>query len=288
MKAKTSIYKVLLPVLLLTLNLSCKKDNNVSPPKESKQIEEHIIASVGGALTTSDSIHLVIPPNALSVDGIAFVGRTGLEATSVPNKQLQVLGSPITIRIPSDTIRKPVTLTYQLPSEPSNPENCLVFLYNGTTYYPVERELIGKTVNVSIDVIDWEARTNKKSGGLFTTITCITLFVKQTPSSDQLGLKEVKFQSGTMTFTKPQSIGSSSKVVVLIHGWTGQSDDWSTFMQKLQKEENPSYTNYMTFGYNSSLSIEDNAQTLANSLETYAKGAKIDIIAHSMGGLVSR
>lgn len=291
MKNKTSLKRLKIIVLfigivLFTIN-ACKKDNNSSEKKESKQVEENIIATIGGKLTTSDSINLVIPPNALPNNGKVFVGRTGSEPTSVPNTNLQIVGNPITIRIPSDSINSVIQLTFPAPSNSINTDNYCIFLYNGTTYFPVEYTLNGNTVTVSIDKINWESANNQKSL-ILSSIIIIALTNKETPPISEMGLKE--FATGSQPFPTPKALNSSSKVLLLVHGlFSGPSKCWSSLIPKIQKETNPSYTNYWTFGYNSALSIDQNAQILANSLSTYyANGAQIDIVAHSMGGLVSR
>lgn len=276
-------------IALCTIN-ACKKDNDVPSKKETKQVEENIIARVGGTLATSDSIHLVIPPNALPNDGTVFVGRTGSEPTSVPNPNLQIVGNPITIRISSDSINNAIQLTFPANFASINTDNYCMFLYNGTTYFPVEYALNGNAVTVSIDKINWESVDNIKSlvPGIG-EIVVIALKNKETPPISEMGLKEVTFQSGKLNPTAPQLVNSSSKVLLLIHGlFSGPSQCWSSFIPKIQKETNPAYTNYWTFGYNTSLSINQNAEILSNLLATYANGAQIDIIAHSMGGLVSR
>ncbi|MFV0605358.1 MAG: esterase/lipase family protein [Niabella sp.] len=63
---------------------------------------------------------------------------------------------------------------------------------------------------------------------------------------------------------------------------------WENFLPNFQSKSVSGYTDYWTFGYNSSYSILQNAQILANLLKANSNGATIDIVAHSMGGLVAR
>jgi len=90
-----------------------------------------------------------------------------------------------------------------------------------------------------------------------------------------------------MSYSVP-SAGPTSKVLLLVHGWTGRTTVWDSLLTWIKTETDPAYSEYWTFGYNSSWSIEDNAEILAQTLHEYAGGAQIDIVAHSMGGLVSR
>jgi pimeloyl-ACP methyl ester carboxylesterase len=111
----------------------------------------------------------------------------------------------------------------------------------------------------------------------------------QTPPSIEMGLKRVpSLQTGTIEFL-PTTANSSSRIALLIHGWIGRPKGWETMIKNLQNESNPSYTEIWTFGYNSSLSINDNASKLEQELsQKLPNTVKVDIIAHSMGGLVSR
>jgi len=142
MKNKNLFKRLMIIILfavigLMTIN-TCKKDNvgNGNSNKESKQVQQNVIAAVGATLTTSDSLKLVIPPNALPNDGTVFLGRTGTEPTSVPNTYLRIVGNPITIKIPSDSIIKPILLSFPVLSTSISTDNYFIFLYNGSTYFP--------------------------------------------------------------------------------------------------------------------------------------------------------
>jgi len=265
---------------------SCEKDISLILPIDNKQVEKLIIAATGGMLNTSDSIKLIIPSYALPSDGNVFVGRTGNEPTSVPNEDLQIIGKPITIKIPSDSILKPIQLSFPVNSSSISSDNYFIFLYNGSTYFPIEYSLIGETVKVNIDIINWET-TEKKNTTLISEIIIIALIAKQTPPSAEMGLKEISIEDGKMNFNIPNA-SPSSKILLLVHGWTGRPTVWDELIPKIQEETSPSYTDIWTFGYNSSWSINYNAELLAQYLETYANGSHVDIVAHSMGGLVSR
>jgi len=285
------IFGLFTVIVLMTIN-TCKKDNvsNVNSNKESKQVQQNVVAAVGATLTTSDSLKLVIPPNALPNDGTVFLGRTGTEPTSVPNTNLRIVGNPITIQIPSDSIVKPILISFPIISTSISTDNYFIFLYNGSTYFPVSYTLNGNIVTVTIDIINWETNYNKmtKQSLLNKIIISAVENIQMPPPSSQMGLKEVIMQSGEMTFSDPQTINSSSKILLLVHGWINAPTVWKTLIGRLQNETNPSYTNYWTFGYNTALSINVNGELLYNSLLHYDKGAQIDLVAHSMGGLVSR
>jgi len=263
--------------------------NQVVATAASTQEQKNIIASVGGTLTTGESVQLVIPANALPADGVVFVGRTGNEPTSVPNPALTVVGSPITMKLPSYAILKPLQLSFPAPLGPIDTDAYSVFIYNGSTYYPFDYTINGGTVSVNIDVINWGATTVSTKTLLGDKIL---IFVKKKqilPQDLEMGLKEATIVSGKFTFSDPKTVNSSSKVLLMIHGWTGYPSSWEDFLKRVDSEPNHlSYTNYWTFGYNSSKSIESNAVILANLLISKSNNADIDVIAHSMGGLVAR
>lgn len=259
--------------------------NEITTITESKQVEKNIIASAGGTLTTSDSIQLVIPANALPNNGIVFIGRTGNEPTTVPNPDLEIVGSPITMRLPSDAILKPLQLSFPAPSGPIDTDTYGVFIYNGSTYYPLEYTINGGTVNASIEIINWDITSvNTKSSWNDFYISGVS--VSKTPSETGMGLKEATIESGTMKFSTPKADGSS-RILLLIHGIWSDPYTWTLFLENLHMA-NLSYTNYWTFGYNTSKHIKENADLLDALLAQYSEGATIDIVAHSMGGLVAR
>lgn len=267
----------------------CSKEdakNLINNPLTNYYIESSVLAALGDILSTADSLNLIIPPGSLSEDGIVFLGRTGNESTVVPKENMQLVGRPLTIRIPSDTILKPLKLSFPLYTSSLDIDNYVIFLYNGTTYFPVEFSVNGNIVNLEIDLVSWE-RSEEKSTALFSELIVIGFIIKQTPSWEEMGLNKVLINDGVMSYSQPTA-NSSSKVLLLVHGWTGRPDVWDEFIPKLQDETDLLYTEFWTFGYNSSWSIEENAEILFNAINANANGANIDIVAHSMGGLVSR
>ena len=279
-------------VLFLILILSfvftrCQKDRDQDlNSKDPKQVEKLILASEGGILITSDSVKLIIPPDALPANGKVFLGKTGNESTSVPNKNLEIIGEPITIHFPADSILKPVQLTFLRSAIPIDTISCTILLFNGSSYMPVGYSLSDLKVIVSIDKINCE-QSNYKGALPTGEIIILIALIKQTPPQSQMGLNKVTLQSGKMYFSSP-STPPLSKILLLIHGWMGDATTWETILPRIINETNPGYEEFWTFVYNSSLSIKDNARSLADKLKGSVKGAQIDIVAHSMGGLVAR
>jgi len=129
-------------------------------------------AALGDTLSTTDLISLVIPPEALPEDGTVFLGQTGYEPATVPNENLQVVGTPITIKIPAATIRKPLQLSFPAGSSPIDITNYHVFLFNGKSYFPVEYSLDASRITVNIDLTDWE-HTGDKSTSIVSEIVIL-------------------------------------------------------------------------------------------------------------------
>lgn len=277
----------IVPFLVLAFFILFACNGGDDDPTEGKFVEKTIIASVGGTLTTSESVELYIPPDALPVDGKVLLGRTGDEPTSVPNKNLQIVGNPITLRLPSRTILKPLQLSIPLTSISIDTVNNCIMLFNGSTYFPIAFSINGRTAIVSIDTIDWESTGAKGEPNSETFI--ITLQQAQSIPLNQMGLKKVTINSTTkeMEFYS-QTACPSSRILILIHGLAGNPTGWKEFLTKIMSENDSPYTEYWTFGYNSAASINHNGEQLYDNLQTYANGAQIDIVAHSMGGLVSR
>ena len=114
----------------------------------------------------------------------------------------------------------------------------------------------------------------------------------QMPNMAEFGLKEVMFAGGKgkITLKEPSQITAQDKVLLFIHGWTSSPIAcWSTFITKLEPlVKEAGYTKYLTMGYNTSRPINENGKLLSLYLQNKLNGAKVDIVAHSMGGLVAR
>lgn len=272
-----------IPLGILML-VACEKDVTL-PPVIDKYVEKVIIAATGGTLITSDSIQLIIPPYAFPFDANVSIGRTDDEPRSVPNGDLEIVGSPITLKIHSDTIYKPIKLSFPISAGSLSPDKHFIFLYNGSTYFPVEYAVSNSSVIVTIDIINWEYAAKKNSAK--ENILNILLIIKQTPPDSEVGLKEISIVDGTMQYAAPNA-SQSTGILLLVHGWTARPKVWTEFIQKIQEETELPYSDIWTFGYNSSWGIQQNAEILARQIGSLANEAPIDIVAHSMGGLVSR
>ncbi|MCW2678792.1 MAG: lipase class 2 [Frankiales bacterium] len=90
--------------------------------------------------------------------------------------------------------------------------------------------------------------------------------------------------------------------VVLVHGWTGQGSSWNSMIPKLQAQgmtvldfdPNLAGTQAMSYAPSSGQHVPLLAKQVQGKIQTalanngYPATQKVDIVAHSMGGLVSR
>lgn len=259
---------------------------------ESRIAEKNIIASVGGVITTFESIKLVIPPDALLTDGVVKVGRIGDEPNTVPNKYLKVASQPISISIPSEIINKPLQLSYPTSESIVDTTEYSVFVFDGSTYIPLKYSIKDGIITVEIDVIKSDSiNPDTKSYGKI-IIIATELFQNPINILSELGLMEASIVGDKISlssFNSQQQVSSSDTVLLMIHGWGGWPSTWEFFLKRIYGEQGSlNYNKFWTFGYNSSKSINENGQILKELLAQHSNGATIDIIAHSMGGLVSR
>jgi len=236
---------------------------------------------------------LEIPAGAFENDGEIFIGKTGDEPTSVPNPDLTVVGEPFTLKLPVDTLLAPITLSFPLPEESLTVNNGLFLLYNGTSYFPFEYEIIDGKVVVTIDTIDWEDISTKGKIAELLGFSLISDAIDDKVHIDEryLGIKEVSVVSGKVNYDDPASINSSSKILIFVHGLTGDPTGWEEYVKKIYQEPGRlSYTNIWTFGYHSDEDIDVRGGEFKRLLEQKINGRNptIHIVAHSMGGLVSR
>ena len=262
-----------------------------SPDAIQNYVEEDIIADQGGVVVTESGLTLEIPAGAFENDGEVFLGRTGEEPSTVPNPELTVVGEPFTIKLPVDTLLTPLTLSFPLPTDSLTVNNSVFLLFNGISNFPFAYEIVDGKVVVIMDTINWED-ISTKSGNKELTGKIVRLVDDMVHIDERfLGIKEVSVVSGEVKYNKPQNITSSSRILLFVHGLIGDPSGWEEYIKKIQQEPNMlNYTNIWTYGYHSKHEIGVHGADLEYLLRKYTKGADptIHIVAHSMGGLVSR
>jgi len=264
-------------VLLLSIGLllfSCGPQENPDPDT---------------VIITQNGITLEIPAGAFENDGEIFMGKTGDEPTSVPNPDLTVVGEPFTLKLPVDTLLAPITLSFPLPEESLTVNNGVFLLYNGTSYCPFAYEIVDGKVVVTIDTINWGKVSTKAS-----ISENIAIFINDLVHIDNeslVGLNECYVINDKVYYRSPSTIGSSSRVLLFVHGLIGDPTGWEGYIKKINLEPYMlSYTDIWTYGYHSGQNISSIGEDLYDLLYEYTKWVNptIHIVAHSMGGLVSR
>lgn len=257
--------------------------------KAGFSITKNVTAQTGGNITTPDNSTLAIPASALQTDGkVSISSVEENELPAIVNPNLQRYGDCYKLEIPGDTLLHSITLTFSLDSLPSPIENYILCLYDGSSYFPIEYTVSGNTVTAIIDNVNWDTSESLKKANLYSQLIITAFKATQTPPTYEMGLKEVHFSGGVITFSNPAAISDDEKVLLLIHGWNDKPQTWKNFVQKLLSQSDVKFSKIWTFGYNSSLSIDKNASELFQALANYTNGSKVKIVAHSMGGLVSR
>lgn len=279
-------------MFLISSFLSCNKKDNVEMPEHNLFVSGHIKANTGGSIENGTGIKITFPPDGLPSDGEVKIGIRGDEPSTVENTKLKIIGKPFTIVLPVDTLKKTALIEFPKPDNFTSADEIAYFAFNGKTYMPLYYEVRSSKIEVKLDIINYVkeykstmARGLNPAGELI----IIGVIYKQTPPINQMGLKQVSVGSdGKLGYTDVGTISTNDKCLIFIHGWFSSPDTWEKFIPLFIPKSNVGYTKILTFGYNSSLPINDNGQILANLLSSKFQGIQVDIVGHSMGGLVSR
>ncbi len=283
----------LLFTVSLLLIVSCSKDDKSNPTQNSLTTE--IITPIGGIIETNEGIKITFPVNAVSVNTEVSIGFSGSEPTTFPNPNVEILGKAFTIKIAANSLNQSAILEIPKPLGYTNTDQTVIVISKeGTnTYYPLFFHESGDKLIAELDEINYQElypslRSNSES--LYTTIIFYIIKSGQIPPAIEMGLKKVNSNSdNTLSFNDVPVINNADKVLIMVHGWRSSASVWKNFLPKIKpKIQCAGYTQYLTFGYNSSLSIDENSVILADLLQTKMNGATVDIVGHSMGGLVAR
>jgi pimeloyl-ACP methyl ester carboxylesterase len=283
--------------LSFTLIVSCSKDDKSNPNENA--LSTAIITHTGGSIETAEGIKITFPINAISVDTEVAIGYTGTEPTTFPNTNVQILGKAFTVKITANSLNQSAILEIPTPVGYSNSEETVILISKQGTnsYYPLffyksEGKLIAKLDYINYQDLYPALRSNNKNTIIGNTTLIVTIIkYLQTPPAIEMGLKKVETNiDNTITFNPLPILNKTDKVLIMVHGWiSSPSLTWEDFILKIKPRiACAGYTQYLTFGYNSSLSIDQNSTILSTLLKTKTNGATVDIIGHSMGGLVSR
>lgn len=273
--------------------VSCKKNNSTTEQSPSNLfVAGNIKSNIGGSLENGTGIKITFPAEGLPQDVDIKIGIRGDEPTTVENTKLQVIGKPFTLVLPIDTLKKTALIEFPKPTNFTSSDEIAYFAFNGKTYMPLYYQVNGNKIEVKLDVLNYVQKynsTNARGLNPLGEIIIIGVVYSQTPPSSQMGLKEVTVgNNGKLIYSDVGTLTTNDKCIILVHGWFSNPDTWEKFIPLFLTKQNVGYTKILTFGYNSSLPINDNGNILANILSTKFQNKKVDLVGHSMGGLVAR
>lgn len=261
----------------------------------SFSLTKYIYAEIGDTICAPDSSIFIVPPGALNLNGNFIFSKVNEGQTQFGlNENIHYFHNSYRFQVPGDTIKKDIFFKIHLDSIPDNIDNLIVCLQRDTLFFPVDFIIEGDNIIVRIDRINWDSivkpenSTSVKSANNISEFVLNFLISKQSVPAEQFGLKQVQLAGGTLVFFEPTELAEDENILLLVHGWNDKPESWKDFIVKLKYETQLSYDKIITFGYNSAHSIETNSLLLRDALNIYFKGSKIDVVAHSMGGLVSR
>lgn len=288
-KMKNLRHLILISSILLFIS-SCSKDKDEVENPESENIVTQMITPQGGTINAPDDIQLIFPQGSVNTNTEVKVGYTNNENFIIENGSAKVIGKPFTIKIKIDTLQQSFKIRMLKPVGYIQNKTAIVASVNPKI--PLEFEDDGLHIIASFDNLTLQAIESILNNSNTVREIVIGFVVdNQLPMDVELGLKEVTIDNtGKMIFSNLSNISTNDKILLMVHGWTSSpSSCWEEFLAKIQPQIlQASYTKFITFGYYSGLSINNNGAVLANQIQNQLNGATIDIVAHSMGGLVSR
>ena len=261
-----------------------------------------LIRSQGGTVEYGE-YRLDIGSNALGFSGKVVLGVSGKEPTDVPNPEVQLLGSSIGIGFEGSGLSGSIQLVMPRPSGISDGNAIMTFIYDGKaqSYRFVDRANISSidtNITITIDPNDvwnfsddthnFNAHLSRTSDTVFYAL--ITEFNEPQLSSSRLGILNPQIFSGRVSnYSQPNISVNDTTVALVIHGITSTPDDLVTLITALRALNY--YDHVLVFNYRPNNSISSNGSFLLTELMDELPSnspARVDIIAHGMGGLVAR
>jgi hypothetical protein len=306
---------------------SCKKEtenNDNSLKEQSVSVSElnkvNITSDTDSNIEISDEIDLFVPSGTFSQKTeLLYAFADNIPQFNDP--QFEVMEKPLLLSFPISETSKSMILS--MPLKPDFDRSKTVYLVSdGEDVFPLFYKIENGLIKVEIDIRTWikyrpEVKHNTyvvtRSSEYDGTWAGKILVLMQANANKNIpdnmkGLKipikpiigqkftDALSQKYITRFDALNSIESDEKILLLIHGWGGSPEStWWDFLYAVENKTNDAaylnehYSKTVTFGYNSALHIKSNGELLANELKKLNKGRKnIDIVAHSMGGLVAR
>jgi len=285
-----------LDISLLRVSNQLSQDKNVDLGGIEILAHESITASVGIGNVESNTRGL--QDTSAGVWKNWLQGQASMLAVGNPNTRNAGGQEIITLSNISGTISAENPLKIKLKQDLAAGEFIMPFALDGDMLVPIGFSNIENPNIVEIEDLP-QSDTDTQSRSLGRALK----FCLYKLSSKVLGIDDnAFFQLRGVVYTEGQEpqyksdlpaiteqVQKSNKILLLVHGIIGSTSDMAAFAKTLV--DNKTYDLILAFDYeNLNTPIESIAYELKTRLEAVgiSAGKKIDILAHSMGGLVSR
>lgn len=296
-------YFSLVGLLIVILMVGCDKTDSSLPNEPiSKPITlEQTFGQQGGDFTTPDGVKITVPQGALKETSKVVVKSTNEVFHST--QEMRSIGRPFIVSVKTDSLKVPLSLHIPIES-PTNPKNVVVIArfksrvsMRSSTYQDLEQCIVLKHSmghnSVDAELGCYKSNFSETLPPNWLDYRIEVLEIENKRIHNSLGLlyviPEMPISDRVVKLEENYKVKAGEKVLVLVHGWTSEPRScWTSFIQYLTIHPNNQYDKVLVFGYNTGLHINTNGKIFADNIRAKLKGAKVDIVAHSMGGLVAR
>lgn len=309
MKRKYSFLVGCLTAFVLT---ACQKGQDQpapTPPPSPTPItkveaQSHVVTPKGGSFEYQGDIKLIIPEAGVKENTQVEVKYAQKSEDLELGELFEPIGKEIILNLKSEVLTKPFKLEFMAP-EGFDPERTMVIQYPRDKQQGEARaleawtleQLLYPNIDYTADnkvTLEIDALAQLRKNGQLTerTENAFRLVIdKRIAAKEQKLLRAISFDGERMQFNLPGNL-TGKRCLLFVHGWTSNPKDcWSKFAKfaTLNKVKNDyNYDVILTFGYHSGLRIDHNGKLLSEEIKKHLINSTLDIVAHSMGGLVSR
>lgn len=299
------IYSFLFASATTLMLVGCDKAQDKpepTPPTPKTEVTTHTVTPQGGNFDYKGDIKLVIPKDGVKENTQIEAKYTDVNKALGLGSNFVSTGRDIVLKLDAQSISKAFSIEFTAP-EGFDLERTIATLATETKeevralgHHLSERIVLpnldyskDNKITLRIDNLIELKEKGKLSKDQEYYLQLI--IDKRITAKEQRGIKRISFDGGNMTFQEPGEL-SGKRCLLFVHGWTANPKScWEKFakfadLDKVKKDYN--YDVILTFGYNSGLRVDKNGATLANEIKKLLANSTLDIVAHSMGGLVSR
>lgn len=279
------IFNAIMALFALCLLSACggggKADGGTTPPPPPTTVTVTVpdtggTGSVGGAVVS-------FPSDAFTSDTTVNL-TTQAPTTDVPNPNVQFPSNEIVVRPQDNQVQSDITVSF--PDSGESLEQLVATTHtNDGQIRPSKLERVGGRLVVTVPIQNFALAQNAKTNdGVQDQRPAGTFY-------DWVIVKLGKLPSSTFAtkLFRLASGGTGSKILVICHGWNDRSSSFQLLANQMLNTG--LYNEVWAVDYDSRRPIGETGEDVANILESLRleHGNKmVDLLAHSMGGLVSR